>query len=473
MSSDLTNEIITRVRGWLGAHVEATALHAAVELRLLSSLQRGAQSHIMLAEQYGYEPYSVRVIMDILAGLKIVTKSTEGYYELSDALKTALNQKTIVEIRAAMQGWQSLAQISFTTYDELFKSAQAIYSQESTEIRLLLECAWKYVWSAGVMELGKQRIFSLLDEHPLSFSDLVTQSQLSEAALTQLCLVGEHTGLISSSNDQIELTQEARRAFGKGSIKEYCRWMEQRLMLERKYFYSPLGMLHHYVRTRQPISLSSSLGSPANSQFRRSFIRANRPFIPLLYHTARKVVSAIDVGKQPIRMLEIGAALGCWGIAVTSAHQKSCVVSVDTPEALVETQRIVAAAGVNKQYTWVPSNMQRIEQEDHTFDLIVLNEICHTVTPTLLASWLENIVRLLTPDGILIIADMVLDENYASPFRHLLSATKLLVTGGGRVLSINDHQQMLNSLGLAHVQLQRLATTDLIVASRKKFSLTL
>ncbi|MGH2507135.1 MAG: hypothetical protein ACRDHZ_06950 [Ktedonobacteraceae bacterium] len=83
-------------------------------------------------------------------------------------------------------------------------------------------------------------------------------------------------------------------------------------------------------------------------------------------------------------------------------------------------------------------------------------------------------MQFLSPNGILLIADMVLDENYAAPSRHLLSAIKLLATGGGHLLSIPDYQQLLHRLGLEYVQVHRLATTDLIVASpRTNFSLVL
>lgn len=474
MPTDLTNETVSRIRGWLGAHVEATVLHAAINLHLLPSLLNGAQSSIELAEKQNYEQYSTRVIMDILAGLGVVTKDANGNYDIGDAFRTALIPEILEEVAVASQKWQDLSPFSTTMYDQLLKSAQAASSRENSNQAQLLEYAWKYVWSVGIMELGEHHLFTLLDEHPLPLSELATQHQLSEGMLAQLCLVGQHTGLFSLHDGQVELTQEARRAFGKGSMKEYCRWMEQRVKMERQFFYTPLGMLSQCVRDRQPASLSSSLGTPANSQFRRTFIRINRPMIPLLYRVAQKVTSAMDIAQQPIRVLEIGAALGCWGIALASAHQQNQIVAVDTPEALGETQHIVAAAKVGGQYTWVPSDMHHIEPEHGPYDVIVLNEVCHTVSPTALATWLEHILQFLSPHGTLLIADMVLDENRTAPFRHLLSAAKLLATGGGHILSITDYQQMLHRLGLASVQLHRLATTDLIVASpHADFSLAL
>jgi len=458
---------VDSVRSWLGAHVEAAVLHAAIELQLLPSLLNHDQSCAELAERHHFNQYGIRVLLNLLSCKGIVTKSPDGVYGLRAPYKTTLDQQTMVAIASSQQGWQKLSQFSFPVYDSLLTSAQTIPTEVGADKAHLLEWAWTYVWSIGIMEMGKRHLFSMLDEHPHPFSELATRCKLSEEELRRLCQVGEHVGLLSCHDDLVELTLEARMAFGKGSMKGYCRWMEQRLMMECNYFFSPLGMLGHCIENLQAVSLSSSLGSPANSQFRRTFVRINRPLIPLLYHTAQKVVRAVNLTKQSLRFLEIGAGLGSWGIALASAHPKSHLVAVDTSETLIETQQVVAATRVDGQYTWIASDMLHIELPHHQFDVIVLNEICHTVSPEALSSWLEQIVQLLSPDGLLLIADMVLDENYTSPPRHLLSAVKLLVTGGGQVLSINDYRRLLCCHGLNYVQLHRLTTTDLIVASTK------
>lgn len=462
------------VRAWLGAHVESAVFHAAVELRLLPSLLEGAQSSAELAERYGYDEYSSRVIMDVLASLGLVRKQTSGQYELMDAFKTAFDQETMVELSASKEGWQRLASFSSSAYNLLLKSAQEASLYKESNRAQLLEHAWKYVWSAGIVELGKHNVFSVLDDHACSLSELATSSQLSEEMLSQLCIAGQHTGMISLHDALYELTQEARLAFGKGSMRDYCRWMEQRFIMDHDYFFAPLGEMSHCVLTRQPASLTSSLGDQSNKRFRQTFVRINRPLIPLLYHVAQKVASALAADQQPLRILEVGAGLGCWGIALAGAHRQSHIVAVDTAEVLIETQRVAAAAKVEGQYTWLPGDMRHIKDlEQGDYDLIILNEICHTVSSLPLATWLNQIVARLAPKGTLLIADMVLDETYQSPFRHLLSAAKLFVTGGGRVLSINQYQQLLQGEGLEHIQLYRLATTDLIVAKRSNFSLPL
>jgi len=456
-----------RIRGWLGAHVEARALHTAGELRLLDSLLQEPSTPQTLAETLHCEPYAVRVVLDILTTLEIVSRESDGRYRLTDALQSACDQRTMQALATAARGWQSLSAFVPTTSAALVHEArEAAASQGRPEARLLA-CAWGYVWSAGLMEAGAHRLLSALQERPLPFAELARERHLAEEDLRQLCMVGQQTGVLSQVEPLVELSPEARRAFGQGSVKEYCRWMEQRLVMERSFFYTPLGHLSRVLQDRQPASQSSSLGNPANDLFRRTFVRVNRPLIPLLYHVAQKVAADLPLAQQPIRLLEVGAASGCWGLALAAAHPHSQVVAVDTAEVLQETQQVVDAAKARARYTWAPGSILHLAQQTQAYDLIVLNEVCHTIPPEQLVPWLTRIVQMLADDGLLLIADMVLDEDEAGPARHLLSALRLLVTGGGRLLNFTDYRRTLQQAGVDAIQFSRLATTDLILAARR------
>lgn len=451
------------IRNWLGAHVEARALHTAAELHLLAALHQEPSTPRILAETYDYEPYAVRVLLDILSNLEIVSRESDGRYRLT----ATCDQASIEALETAARGWQSLCTFVPTTSAPLLHAAQEIAVAQQTPETRLLACAWGYVWSAGLMEAGAQRLLSALQERPLPFAELAAQRHLPEENLHQLCLVGQHTGVLTQSGPLIELSPEARRAFGQGSVKEYCRWMEQRLLMERSFFYTPLGQLSQVLRERQPAVLSSALGNPANELFRRTFVRVNRAIIPLLYRVAQQVAADLPLARQPIRLLEVGAGSGCWGLALAATHPDSQIVAVDTPEVLQETQQVVRAAKARADYTWAPGSILQVAHETHAYDLIVLNEVCHTISPEQLVPWLTQIVQMLAPAGLLLIADMVLDEDEAGPARHLLSALRLLVTGGGRLMNVTEYRRTLQQAGVAAIQFSRLATTDLILAARR------
>src|SRR5581483_5891131 len=197
MATNPVDTAIKRMRGWLGAHVEATALHAAGELHLLSSLREQASTPRALAERYDYEPYAVRVLLDILARLEIVTKEAGGSYRLADALQSADEREVTMTLTAAAGGWQSLSSFTPAAYAPLLQCAREAATHHDAPAARLLECAWGYVWSAGLMEAGKRRLLSSLQDHPRSFVDLAGQCHLSEEDLRQLCVVGQYTGVLS------------------------------------------------------------------------------------------------------------------------------------------------------------------------------------------------------------------------------------------------------------------------------------
>ena len=97
--------------------------------------------------------------------------------------------------------------------------------------------------------------------------------------------------------------------------------------------------------------------------------------------------------------------------------------------------------------------------------MVVFSEVAHTFDDRLLAKRLAAGGGLLGPGGRILLADMVLEGSRTGPRRHLLSAVKLLVTGGGRLHTLAEHRRLLEAAGLTACRLYRLATTDLIVAS--------
>lgn len=424
----------------LGGHVEAAAVQAAVELGVLDQLACRALTADQLADALGVDRRGLAVLLEALAGLGVVQASDTEYRFTARVPNAHL-------LAGAREAWTSLG----VDYAAVLDIAEAACHQADPQSAWLIETAWQHVWSAGVIELATRGVIASLQNGPRRRSELDVPSALVRA--------GEHTGVLAVDGECVALTDAARRS-GFGA------WLRQRLALERGYFWQPVSSLAACIRRGLPITRTSAPGS--SGVFRATFTRVNVPLLPLFSSVARRIARDLHADRHARRVLELGSSLGHWGMAFAAAHPLTTLLAVDAPEALLETQRIVASARLSSQYTWFADAdlSWPMDRGSQPFDVIVLHEICHTLPPERLAECSSRAVARLAPDGVLLIADMLLDPDRIAPRRHLLSAVKLLVTGGSTLLDIAAAAQLLHAHSFSQVEIQRLPTTDLLLARR-------
>lgn len=455
----------TRIQRLFNAHVESSLLQAAIKLKLLEPLLKQPLTPEALAEIHGYDLQGVTVILRGLDSLGLVSRNSQNEYQLSDKYRGAFDPEHDAfsgpAAAEASQFWDAAAEIKEAQFESLICLALDRQDQKKTATNGVIELLWGYAWTASLMALAELGILEAA-ERPYHRSDLMARSSIPASTLNTLLTVGQRCGVLHIIADEIALTEAANVAFGKGTVKNHIHWIGQRLLLDRRHFWHSLGQLMSCVSSGEPASKHSSPGE--NDAFRRTFITVNQPLRPLLQQVSDKVALALKAQKRPFHILEIGAGIGNWGMALANAHADSRVTAVDTEGALAETQRIVAHAYLSERYTWQPGNIMTYPYEAVQYDLVVLNEVMHTIPPTHLPNWLTQVTKAVKPGGLLLIADMMLDNNYAGPPRHLLAGVKLFVSGGGQLLSMDDHSLRLQQVGLSPIHMSRLPTTDLIIA---------
>ncbi len=455
----------TSIQRLLNAHVESSLLQATIKLHLLEPLRKQPHTPEALAEIQGYDVQGVTVILRGLASLGLVSGNSQNEYQLSDKYRVAFDPEHDAFIGPAAveaaQFWDAAAEIKKVQFESLLCLALDRLAPKKTATNELIELLWGYAWTASLMALAELEILEAA-ERGCYRSDLISRSSIPASTLDSLLTVGQRCGVLHITTDEVTLTEAAHVAFGKGTVKNHIHWIGQRLLLDRQYFWHSLGQLMACVSSGKPASKHSSPGE--NDTFRRAFIRVNQPLRPLLQQVSDKVALALKAQKRPFHILEIGAGIGNWGMALANAHTESQVTAVDTESALAETQRIVAHANLSERYIWQPDNIMTYPYEAVQYDLVVLNEVMHTIPPLHLPNWLTQVTKAVKPSGLLLIADMMLDNNYAGPHRHLLAGVKLFVSGGGQLLSMDDHRSRLQQVGLSPKHMSRLPVTDLIIA---------
>ena len=108
---------------------------------------------------------------------------------------------------------------------------------------------------------------------------------------------------------------------------------------------------------------------------------------------------------QKGRIIDVGCGAGGTGIVLAQAFPKCEVLGIDLSQPLLDIARESArAVALNGRVKFEQTDVQRIPYEDDSFDVVINMNMVHLVENPV--AMLNEIERILKPDGILFIADL-------------------------------------------------------------------
>ena len=100
---------------------------------------------------------------------------------------------------------------------------------------------------------------------------------------------------------------------------------------------------------------------------------------PMSYGPAQALAKHLALGESgpPVRVLDLGAGSGVWGIAVAQSSPRVSVTAVDWPGVLPIAQKTAARFGLADRYTGVPGDLLSADfGRDH--NVITIGHILHS-----------------------------------------------------------------------------------------------
>ena len=139
------------IRRWFNAHVESSLLQTTLQLKLLDPLLNQPHTPLSLAQAYGYDAHGVRVLLQGLAGLGILSPNKEGAFEFVAGQQAAFTPGDSAYIgnavAEAQQFWFAASEVEQQQMDRLLSLAEAAVIQAPEEVAWLIERAWAFVWT--------------------------------------------------------------------------------------------------------------------------------------------------------------------------------------------------------------------------------------------------------------------------------------------------------------------------------------
>ena len=191
--------------------------------------------------------------------------------------------------------------------------------------------------------------------------------------------------------------------------------------------------------------------------------------IPLSYPPAQKLADHLKVAKtkNDIRVLDLAAGSGIWGIALAQQSSALRVTAVDWAGMIPTTKRITQKFGVGHRFNYVEGDLLQANFGG-SYDIAILGHILHSEGEDRSRQLLAKTFRALKPGGTIAIAEWLVNDDRTKPLPSLMFAVQMLVNSEkGDTFSFDEIKSWLGEAGFEKVRkLDAPGPSPLILATK-------
>jgi hypothetical protein len=181
--------------------------------------------------------------------------------------------------------------------------------------------------------------------------------------------------------------------------------------------------LSEVVRTGKPAA--SVNREKAGAEFFHDFVE---DIFPMSYPSAQRLAEALEIAaaKKPVRVLDLAAGSGVWGIALAQKSPLVAVTAVDWPGVLDVTRKVAVRLGVAGQFSFVAGDLASADF-GRGHNIATLGHILHSEGEQRGRALLKKTFDALAPGGTIAIAEFLVDDARTGPPVALIFAVNMLI----------------------------------------------
>ncbi len=310
----------------------------------------------------------------------------------------------------------------------------------------ILQMAWGYVPPLVLEAAIRHRVFDVLDGGAMTVDEVARVTGASVRGLTAImnALVGLEY-LSKDAESRYALTPESAaflvstRPSFQGGLIRHCsehlipRWLH----------------LNEVVATGDPVSAVNE--EKSGGEFFHDFVL---DIFPMSYPAAQFLAHERNFGTSgsPVRVLDLAAGSGVWGIALAQSSPRVQVTAVDWPEVLPVTRKTVARFGLAERFSFVEGDLHDADFGSG-YQLATLGHILHSEGEAQSRNLLAKTFAALASGGTIAIAEFLVNRDRTGPLTGLFFAVNMLVnTRNGNTWSVEEIGEWLQETGFVNVR---------------------
>ena len=191
--------------------------------------------------------------------------------------------------------------------------------------------------------------------------------------------------------------------------------------------------------------------------------------IPMSYGGAQKLADHLKVSKtkDELRVLDLAAGSGIWGIALAEKSPRVRVAAVDWAGMIPTTKQITRKFGVSDRFEFIGGDLLEANF-GNGYDIATLGHILHSEGEQRSRQLLKKTFGALKPGGTIAIAEWLVNDRRTEPTHSLMFAVQMLVnTERGDTFSFNEIKSWLEDAGFKKVRkLEAPGPSPLLLATK-------
>lgn len=199
-----------------------------------------------------------------------------------------------------------------------------------------------------------------------------------------------------------------------------------------------------------------------------AWVQFAQAMLPLMVPRAHAIADLLGVATAgPMRVLDIAAGHGIFGIVIAQRNPEAEIVAVDWAPVLEVATRNAQAMGVGARHRTQPGDAFKVDYGTG-FDVVLVTNFLHHFDRQTNVAFLKKAAGALKSGGRVVVLEFVLNEDRVSPpMAGRFSLTMLAGTAGGEAYTFRELRDMLTAAGFADVTEYPLPGPQAVIVAKK------
>lgn len=307
-----------------------------------------------------------------------------------------------------------------------------------------MQFAWGYVPPLVLEAAIRNRVFDVLDGRAKTVEEVHKETGASVRGLTAIMnallaidlLAKDGQGRYSLTPESETFLVSTKPSFFGGMIRHCSEDLIPKWLT-----------LTEVVATGKPNRAVNENASGA--EFFQKFVA---DIFPMSYAPAQALAGHLNLNGagKPVRVLDLAAGSGVWGIALAQSSDHVQVSAVDWPDVLPVTRRMVEKFGLAGRFSFIEGDLSEADFGGG-YSIATLGHILHSEGEAGSRSLLAKTFASLAPGGIIAIAEFLVNPDRRGPAMGLFFAVNMLVnTDNGDTFSFEEIANWLCDAGFTN-----------------------